>query len=77
MPINQMKFVLKLLDSSDKTGFADGKSEGAVVKVLYKKGYVTPGGKFGRKIKWELNTSCFNEAEFLLMRNLVEKAKNN
>jgi len=72
MPIKQMRLIIKLWDSPDKMGFADGKSEGGTVKELYKKGFVTPAGRFDRRLRWKIVESKFTENDIALMRQLAK-----
>lgn len=74
MPLLQIKFILKLFDMPKKQGFAKGKSEGAVARVLYKKGYLIPRAKIGRCVRWKLNTPCLTESDIALMRELIKNS---
>ncbi|MBI2617560.1 hypothetical protein HYW55_05465 [Candidatus Gottesmanbacteria bacterium] len=74
MPLNQIRLLLKIADSPNKETTVSGKSEGAIVKQLYRKGYVHPRGKIGRAIRWSLNTVWFSDSDFALMRELIKNS---
>jgi hypothetical protein len=70
-PIAQMKILLRLWDSADKMGFAEGRDEGGSVKELYRGGFVTPAGKVGRRIRWKLVGGKLSSTDISFMRRLV------
>ena len=70
-PLVQMKILLRLWDSPDKMGFAEGRDEGGSVKELYKKGLVGPAGKFRRRIRWKLVSNKLKEEDIVSIRKLV------
>lgn len=74
MPLSQIRLLLKIWDSPDRRAVVSGKSGGAVIKVLYKKGYVRPTGKVGRTIRWAINEEWFSDSDIALMRELVSKS---
>lgn len=70
-PVAQMKILLRLWDSPEKMGFAEGRDEGGSVKELYKKGLVEPAGKVRRRIRWKLVSGKLREKDVVFMRKLV------
>ena len=72
MPLNQIRMILQLLDAPNQRLVVSGRSEGAIIKELYRKGYVKPTGKIGRAIRWELITTFISEADIDLMRELAK-----
>jgi len=71
MSVSQMEFILKLYDSPLARGFAEGKAEGGIAKEVYRKGYIEPAGKVGRRIRWQLVKNKFSKKDIALMRELV------
>jgi hypothetical protein len=70
-PLSQMKILLRLWDSPDKMGFAEGRDEGGSVKELYKQGLVEPTGKVGRRIRWKLVDGKLTVEDIVSMKKLV------
>ncbi|MBU4397070.1 hypothetical protein KKC08_02815 [Patescibacteria group bacterium] len=66
-----MKILLRLWDSPDKMGFAEGRDEGGSVKELYKKGFLEPTGRDRRRIRWRLVSGRLRENDVISMRKLV------
>jgi len=72
MPLSQLRLLLKIWDSPNRRTTVSGKSEGAIVKALYKKNLVRPSGKVGRIIRWAINENLFTDSDIALMRELVK-----
>ena len=71
MPLNQSKLLIKFWDYPNKTGFAEGKSEGGSIKELLAKGYVTPAGRVGRRIRWRINENLISQKDINILREIV------
>jgi hypothetical protein len=71
LPLVQMKILLRLWDTPDNMGFAEGRAEGGSVKELYKKGLIKPAGKVGRRIRWALVEGKLTERDIVSMKKLV------
>lgn len=71
LPLGQAKFLLKLIDNPDYMATADGKSEGGSAKELHLKGYISPFGVVGRRVRWKLVKS-FSPNEIKFLRELVK-----
>jgi hypothetical protein len=72
MSLKQIALLLKIWDSPNHMTIAIGKAEGAVVKNLFRKGYIRPTGRIGRTIRWAINENQFTENDFALMRELIK-----
>ena len=66
LPLGQARFLLKIIENSNNMAVAEGKSEGGSAKELHIKGYITPFGRVGRRIRWKLAKPLSkNEIDFL------------
>lgn len=72
LPIAQMNILLRLWNSPNKMGFAEGREEGGSLKELNRKGLVEPAGKVGRKIRWKLASDKVKQRDINLMSRLVK-----
>lgn len=70
-PLGQIKFLLKVIESSNNMAFAEGKSEGGSSKELHMKGYISPFGRVGRRIRWKL-TKPLSKNDIKLLKELVK-----
>lgn len=71
LSLTQAKLLIKLVESSDHTAFAEGKSEGGSAKELFLKGYVKPFGKVGRRVRWKL-IKPISKKELEFLKDLVK-----
>ena len=75
LPLAQMRILLRLWNSPNKMGFAEGREEGGSVKELSRKGLVEPAGKVGRRIRWKLVNRRIKQKNINLMSKLVKPQK--
>lgn len=67
-----MKLLIRLWNSPDKIGFAEGRAEGGSIKELDKKGLVEPAGRVGRRIRWKLVTGKISQKDIDSMSGIVK-----
>src|SRR3989344_4517744 len=73
----QAKILLRLWDSPDGMGFADGRDEGGSIKELAKKELVEASGMVGRRIRWRLVKSKLGERDINSLRKLLSNDYSN
>ncbi len=72
LPLTQMKLLIRLWNSPDKIGFAEGRAEGGSIKELGKTGFIEPAGRVGRRIRWKLVSGKVSQNDIDTMSGLAK-----
>ena len=69
-PVLSARFLLKVYNGPDMTGFAEGKGEGSSAKFLSELGYLAKFGRIRRRVRWKL-VKPLSQEDVNFLRQLV------